>query len=129
MEQAPKLSFFKKKKISKKKILKKIKKNATSTNNKNHDSEENKFTQSRLFNLPKTMRSKCQISILLKGLKFTPIPIKVFLGGPNKQGGWGVETLGFSNTQGGGITRGRGIGNFDKIKRKGIFVNENNFNK
>ena len=46
----------------------------TQTNNKNHHSEENKYIQPKLFNLSNTTLSKCQTSILLRGLKFTPLP-------------------------------------------------------
>ena len=46
----------------------------TPTNNKNHHTEENKYSQPKLFNLSNTTLSKCQTSILLRGLKFTPTP-------------------------------------------------------
>ena len=42
------------------------------TNNKNNHTEENKYSQPKLFNLSKTTLSKCQTSILLKRLKLTP---------------------------------------------------------
>ena len=44
------------------------------TNNKSHHTEENKYSQPKLFNLSSTTLSKCQTSILLRGLKFTPRP-------------------------------------------------------
>ena len=44
----------------------------TPTNNKNNHTEENKCSQPKLFNLSNTTLSKCQTSILLRGLKFTP---------------------------------------------------------
>ena len=44
----------------------------TPTNNKSNHTEENKYSQPKLFNLPNTTLSKCQTSILLWGLKFTP---------------------------------------------------------
>ena len=46
----------------------------TPTNNKNHHTEENKYSQPTLFNLSNTTLSKCQTSILLRVLKFTPTP-------------------------------------------------------
>ena len=46
----------------------------TPTNNKNNHTEENKCSQPKLFNLSNTTLSKCQTSILLRGLKFTPTP-------------------------------------------------------
>ena len=46
----------------------------TPTNNKNHRTEENKYGQLNFFNLSNTTLSKCQTSILLRGLKFTPTP-------------------------------------------------------
>ena len=46
----------------------------TPTNNKNHHTEENIYSQPKLFNLSNTTLSKCQASILLRGLKFTPTP-------------------------------------------------------
>ena len=46
----------------------------TPTNNKNNHTEENKFIQPKLFNLSNTTLSKCQTSILLRDLKFTPTP-------------------------------------------------------
>ena len=46
----------------------------TPTNNKNNLTEENKCSQPKLFNLSNTTLSKCQTSILLRGLKFTPTP-------------------------------------------------------
>ena len=48
-------------------------------------------------------------------------------GGPNEYGGWNIRKI---NKRGGRNEReeegGRG-GNFDKIKRKGLFVNETQF--
>ena len=44
------------------------------TNNKNHHSEENIYSQPKLFNLSDTTLSKCQTSVLLRGLKFIPTP-------------------------------------------------------
>ena len=46
----------------------------TPTNNKNNCTEENKYSQPKLFNLSNMMVSKCQASILLRGLKFTATP-------------------------------------------------------
>ena len=46
----------------------------TPTNNKNNHTEENKCSQPKLFNLSNTTLSKCQTSIPLRGLKFTPTP-------------------------------------------------------
>ena len=68
------------KKISKKKSFVKEKTQnvektqPTPTNNKNHHTEENKYSQPKLFNLSNTTLSKCQTSIFLRGLKFTPAP-------------------------------------------------------
>ena len=44
----------------------------TPSNNKNHHTEENKYIQPKLFNLPKATLSKCQTCIPLGHLKFTP---------------------------------------------------------
>ena len=44
------------------------------TNNKNNHTEENKCSHPKLFNLSNTTLSKCQTSILLRRLKFTPTP-------------------------------------------------------
>ena len=46
----------------------------TPINNKNNHTEENKSSQPKLFNLSNTTLSKCQTSILLRALKFTPTP-------------------------------------------------------
>ena len=46
----------------------------TPTNNKNNHTEKNKYSQPKLFNLSDTTLSKCQTSILLRGLRFTPTP-------------------------------------------------------
>ena len=46
----------------------------TPTNNKNNHTEENKYSQPKIFNLPNRTLPKCQTSILLRGLKFTPTP-------------------------------------------------------
>ena len=46
----------------------------TPTNNKNSHTEESKCSQPKLFNLSNMTLCKCQTSILLRGLKFTPTP-------------------------------------------------------
>ena len=44
----------------------------TPSNNKTYHTEENKYIQPKLFNLPKATLSKCQTCIPLGHLKFTP---------------------------------------------------------
>ena len=66
--------IFKKKKLCKKykEKIKKEESQQTQTNNKiNHT--ENKYVQTKLFNMSNTTLSKCQTSILLRGLEFTSI--------------------------------------------------------
>ena len=46
----------------------------TPANNKNQRTEESKYSQPKLFNLPNTTLSNCQTSILLRDLKFIPTP-------------------------------------------------------
>ena len=46
----------------------------TPANNKNHRTEESKYSQPKLFSLPNTTLSNCQTSILLRDLKFIPTP-------------------------------------------------------
>ena len=45
----------------------------TPTNNKNYHNEENRYSQPKHLNLSNTTLSKCQRSVLTRGLKFTPI--------------------------------------------------------
>ena len=46
----------------------------TTTNNKNHGTEENKYIQPKFFNFSETTLSKCQTNIVLIGLKLIPTP-------------------------------------------------------
>ena len=61
--------------VKKKKKTQKVQETQpTTTNNKNHGTEENKYIQPKFFNFSETTLSKCQTNIVLIGLKFIPTP-------------------------------------------------------